>query len=140
MTNLKENRMTAIAASLDRSTFLRRALWVDAATCLATGALLATAASPLAPFLGLPDELLRYAGVALFPVAAFMGWLSLRREVPRWGAWLAVLGNAGWVAGSALVLFVLSPTALGYAFVVAQAAAVAALAELEYAGLRRITP
>ena len=129
--------MTAIAATLDRSTFLRRALWVDACTCLATGTLLVAAASPLASFLGLPPALLLCAGAALFPVAAFMAWLSLKRDVPRRGAWLAVLGNAAWVAGSALVLVVFSPTALGYAFVVAQAVVVAVLAELEVAGLKR---
>jgi hypothetical protein len=56
----------------------------------------------------------------------------------RWGSWLAILGNAGWVAGSVLVLVLFSPTALGYAFVIAQAVVVAFLAELEYYGLRRI--
>lgn len=39
--------------------------------------------------------------------------------------------------GLLLSVLALSPTALGYAFVIAQAAAVAVLAELEYIGLRR---
>jgi hypothetical protein len=48
-------------------------------------------------------------------------------------------GNGRWVAGSAarLVNGWVSPAALGYAFVIAQAAAVVRLAELEYIGLRK---
>lgn len=130
--------MTAVAASLDRSSFLRRVLWVDACTCLATGALLALAATPLADFLGLPAALLAYAGGALFPIAGFMIWLAVRNELSRLGVWVVILGNAGWVAGSILALFVYSPTALGYAFVIAQAVVVALLAELELVSLRRI--
>jgi hypothetical protein len=129
--------MTAVAETVDRTSFLRRVLWVDAATCLAMGVLLLIAAAPLAYFLGLPELLLAYAGIALFPVALFMGWVALREELSVAGAWVVILGNAGWVAGSVAVLLVLSPTAIGYAFVLVQAVAVALLAELEYVGLRR---
>ena len=126
------------SATLERSTFLRRALYVDAATCVATGALMSLDAAPLATLLGLPAALLFWSGVSLFPIAAFMLWVASRRDIPRPGAWLVICGNAGWVAGSALVLLANAPTALGYAFVIAQAVVVALLAELEYAGLRRI--
>ena len=111
---------------------------VDAATCIATGVLMFLFAMPLSTLLGLPAALLFYAGASLFPIAAFMAWLALRRDVLRWGAWLVILGNAGWVAGSVLVLVLFSPTAVGYAFVIAQAVVVVFLAELEYTGLRRI--
>ena len=130
--------MSTLEAVLDRTAFLRRVLMVDAATCLATGVLLSLFATPLSTLLGLPAALLFYAGASLFPIAAFMAWLALRRDVARWGAWLVILGNAGWVAGSVLVLVLFSPTALGYAFVIAQAVVVAFLAELECSGLRRI--
>jgi hypothetical protein len=130
--------MSAVAETVDRSSFLRRVLWVDAATCLAMGALLVIAATPLSFFLGLPELLLSYAGVALFPVALFMGWVALREELSVGGVWVVILGNAGWVVGSVAVLLVLSPTAIGYAFVLVQAVAVALLAELEYVGLRRV--
>jgi hypothetical protein len=130
--------MTAIAATLDRTSFLRRVLWVDASTCLAMGALLVLFSAPLSSLLGLPALLLAYAGAALFPVAVFMGWVAFRDELSVAGAWVAILGNAGWVAGSVLVLVVFSPTGLGYAFVIAQAVVVGFLAELEYMGLRRI--
>ncbi len=130
--------MTTLEAILDRTAALRRVLMVDAATCLATGLLMTLFATPLSALLGLPATLLLYAGMSLFPIAAFMAWLAVRRDVSRWGAWLVILGNAGWVAGSVLVLLLFSPTAAGYAFVIAQAVVVGFLAELEYTGLRRI--
>lgn len=113
---------------------LRKILWLDAATCVATGLLLSILSAPLSAWLGLPEALLFYAGLALFPIAAFMAWTATRLAEPA--VWLVIGGNALWVLGSLAVL-ALSPTALGYAFVIAQAAAVAVLAELEYIGLRR---
>jgi hypothetical protein len=130
--------MTTLEAVLDRTAFLRRVLMVDAATCLAMGALLVLFASPLATLLGLPSVLLAYAGAILFPIAGLMAWLALRHDASRWGTWVVILGNAGWVAGSVLVLFLASPTTIGYAFVIAQAVVVVLLAELEYVGVRRI--
>lgn len=130
--------MTTVDAVFDRTSFLRRVLMVHAATCLAMGALLVLFASPLSTLLGLPSVLLAYAGAILFPIAGFMAWLALRRDASRWGAWVVILGNAGWVTGSVLVLCLASPTTIGYAFVIAQAVVVVLLAELEYMGLRRV--
>ena len=129
--------MTTLTATLDRSTFLRRVLFVDAATCVATGALLSLDAGPLAPMLGLPAALLFYSGLSLFPIAAFMLWVATRERLLAAGTWLVIAGNVLWVAGSALVLMVEVPTALGYAFVIAQGVVVAFLAELEYIGVRK---
>ena len=112
--------------------FLRRTLAIDAATCAAMGALLAAFSAPLSGLLGLPAALLFYAGLVLFPCAALM----LMARGSRALAWLVVAGNAAWIAGSVVVLLVASPTALGYAFVIAQAIAVAVLAELEYMAIR----
>jgi hypothetical protein len=116
--------------------FLRNTLLIDAATCVATGALLSVGAQPLSALLGLPASLLFYAGVGLFPIAAFMVWAALRRQAPA--IWIVILGNAAWVLASIVVLFGFSPTVLGYVFVTVQAIAVAFLAELEYAGLRKV--
>jgi hypothetical protein len=113
---------------------LRKILWLDAATCVATGLLLSLLSPQLSVWLGLPEALLFYAGLALFPIAAFMAWTATRLVEPA--VWLVIGGNALWVLGSFAVL-ALSPTGLGYAFVIAQALAVAVLAELEYVGLRR---
>ena len=129
--------MTAITASIDQTTFLRRVLLVDAATCIATGALLAVEAAPLSRLLGLPAAVLFWAGASLFPSAALMLWVALRERLSHAAAWLIVAGNALWVIASVGVLFALALTALGYAFVIAQAVAVALLAELEYVGLRK---
>ena len=126
-----------LATSLTRNSFLRRVLMIDAGTCIATGGLLALVANSLAPVLGLPAVLLEYAGISLFPIAAFMLWVATRSPIPATGGWLIVIGNLAWVVGSAVVLFASSPTLLGYAFVIAQAVVVAALAELEFQGLRR---
>jgi hypothetical protein len=125
--------MNTATLPLPGATFLRRTLAVDAATCASMGALLVALPAPLAGVLGLPAELLFYAGLALLPCAALM--LAARRS--RALAWLVVAGNAAWIAGSVVVLLVCSPTALGYAFVIAQALVVAGLAELEYVGLSR---
>ena len=131
--------MTAIAiAAADRQTFLRRVLWVDTATCAATGALLALDDTLLAHLFGLPAALLFASGAALFPIAAFMLWTATRSRIPAAAAWLVILGNAGWVLASFGVLALLAPTALGQAFVIAQAAAVALLAMLEVVGVRRL--
>ena len=116
---------------------LRRLLHVDAATCAASGALLAAAAPALAGPLGLPAALLREAGIALVPFAALLLWLARRPHPPRGAVWGVVIGNALWVVASVALLPLLTPTALGEAFVLAQAAVVAALAWLEYAALRR---
>jgi hypothetical protein len=124
--------MNTFALPLGGATFLRRTLALDAATCVAMGALLVAFQAPLAGLLGLPAGLLFYAGLALFPCAALM--LAAHRS--RALAWLVVAGNAAWVAASVAVLLVASPTALGYAFVIAQALAVAVLAWLEALGIR----
>lgn len=130
--------MNTLAVPLDRAAFLRNVLYVDAATCLLMGAVMSVDASALAGLLGLPSALLFWSGLCLFPVAAFMLWVATRVSPSRFSAWIAILGNFGWVAGSVLVLFVCSPLALGTAFVIFQAVAVVVFAELEIAGLKRI--
>jgi hypothetical protein len=129
--------MITVETIIDRTAFLRRVLVVDAATCVAMGALLTLFATPLSTLLGLPTALLFHAGASLFPIAGSMVWVASRREIPSWGAWLVILGNAGWVAGSVVALVLFSPTGVGYAFVIVQAVVVVFLAELEYNGLRR---
>ena len=119
--------------------FLRRVLFVDAATSAAAAALL-SAADVLAPLLGLPQALLLGAGAAFVPFAALVLWVAMRDPLPRAGAWLVVAINVVWAADSVLLLFTdwVAPATLGTAFVLVQAAAVAVLAELEFVGLRRM--
>jgi hypothetical protein len=119
--------------------FLRRVLALDALSCLGIGALLGMAPMPLAPAFGLPAELLFWAGIALLPIAAFMGFLATRQAPPPLLVWMVILGNLGWVIESFVVIGQLgaSITPLGTAFVAVQALAVLGLAGLEYIGLRR---
>jgi hypothetical protein len=117
--------------------FLRRILALDALSCLAMGLLMGLGATGLAPLFGLPEPLLRFAGLALLPLAAFIFWLATRPSPPRLLVWVVILGNLGWTAESFLTLGQSQATALGTAFVAAQALAVLAIAGLEYVGIRK---
>ena len=115
---------------------LRTVLYLDAATCLAMGAVLVGAATPLAGLTGIPEPLLFYAGLALIPlalaIAAIARWLAGGPTV-----WLVIVGNAAWVAGSlALVAGAISPNLLGAGVILAQAAAVCVLTWFELAAFR----
>lgn len=112
---------------------LRNLLVVDALTCAAMGMLLLVAGGPLVGPLGLPADLLFYAGLLLLPIAAFMVLVALPARTPGAGAVIVIAGNWLWVAASIAlpVLGLVAPTALGLAFLVVQAGAVAILAILE---------
>jgi len=116
---------------------LRKVLLVDAATCVAAGILMSFGAGLLAGLLVLPSALLFAAGLALFPVAAFMAVVALRANLAPGAVWLVVIGNALWIAGSIWLMTSeqWSPNALGLGFIAAQAAAVAVLTFLEYLGV-----
>jgi hypothetical protein len=115
------------------------ALLVDAIATAATGALLALGGPLLERWLGLPSALLVAAGLPLLPFAAFVGWLATRVSTVRGAVGLVVAANALWVVASVALLVsdAFEPTLLGVAFVLAQAAAVAAFAEFQFVGLRR---
>jgi hypothetical protein len=121
------------------STFLRRALMLDAAASGATALLAIVAAGFLEGLLGLPEALLRGAGLVLVPYVAFVAYTGLRETVSRTAVWTIIAANALWAIASALLLVSgwVAPNALGYAFVIAQALVVALLGELQYMGLRR---
>lgn len=119
--------------------FLRNVLLLDAAASGATGLLLIAGAGLLDGLLGLPVTLMREAGLILVPYVAFVAWAGTRGTIAR-GAVLAIIAaNALWAMASVglLVSDLVAPTVLGYAFVLAQAAVVALLGELQYAGLKR---
>ena len=125
--------------SLQTSTFLRRVLFADAATCAGTGLLLTLGAGALASFLGLPAGLMRYAGLSLLPFAALLVYLASRERLSPPAVWAVIFLNALWTLDSFLLLLAgwVAPTGLGSAFVVLQAVGVAAFAGLEYLGLRK---
>jgi len=122
---------------MSQTLFLRRILALDSLSCAAMGLAMAFGAAALAPLFGLPEPLVRTAGLLLLPLAVFLGWLASRAAPPPALVWVVILGNVGWTAESFVVLGQNQPTALGTAFVAAQAAAVLGLAALEYVGLRK---
>ena len=119
--------------------FVRRLLLTDAVVSGATGALMAVGATLLEPWLGLPAPLLRFTGIALLPFAAVVAWLGLQNAPARVGVQAIIATNFAWVAGSVLLLVAggVSPTGLGTAFVLFQAAVVFVLGELQLVSLRR---
>ena len=122
------------------ASFVRRLLLTDALVSGATGALMAGAAPILESWLGLPAPLLRFAGIALLPFAAVVGWLALQTSPARAAVQAIVAANFAWVAASILLLAAggVNPTALGIAFVIFQAVVVGCLGELQYMAARRI--
>ncbi|HEX7831765.1 MAG TPA: hypothetical protein VF787_19070 [Thermoanaerobaculia bacterium] len=121
------------------STFLRRILIADAAISGTTGVAMFAGASFLGELLALPVALLRYSGFSLLPFAAVVLYLATRNPLPRIGVWTVIVANFAWVAASIAVLFAtnIAPNGFGYAFVIVQALAVAALADMQYFGLRK---
>lgn len=129
----------------DRGSFLRLALRLDAVATAAVGALMLLAAGvvvgdgrPFVTLLGMPITLLVSVGVFLVVYAAFV-WIAGSRRVSVPGARVAVAINAVYAVGCVVVVAAgwFSLTALGIAFVLAQAAAVALFAALQFVGLRR---
>jgi hypothetical protein len=124
---------------IEPSPLLRLALVGDALASGATGLLLAGGAGVLTGLLGLPEQLMRYAGLFLLPYAAVVAYVGTRAAVSRAAIWAIVAANIVWVVESFLLLASgwVSPTALGALFVAAQALVVAAFAGAQFAGLRR---
>jgi hypothetical protein len=121
------------------SPFLRRAILADAIFSGVSAVLLTFGAGELAPWLNLPEALLRETGLFLIAYAALVGWLGTRQSMPKALVLIVIAGNAAWTVASIALLFsgAVAPNLLGEAFVAIQAVAVGALAELQYIGLRR---
>lgn len=131
--------MIQSSTMIQSSRFLKNALTLDAAACAATGMLLALAAGPLSSLLGFPAGFLRGAGIVLLPCAALLGFFSTRENLPRLAVYVVIGVNLLWIADSIAILVAgwFQPSGLGIAFVLAQAAAVAVVTELEVIGLKR---
>lgn len=128
--------------SMNVSPFLRNVLYADALMSGAAGLLMIAGAPILGPLLDLPVGLLRWAGVLLVPFVAMLIAVARRQTVARLVLFDIVAINAVWVVASFGLLLsgAVSPNALGYAFVIVQALAVAVLAELQFTAWRRAQP
>ena len=126
-------------AAIANSISLLHAVLADGVISGAMGVLLFAASGPLSGLLGLPAAFLFWVGIALLPWMAALV-LVARKERLSGGAVEAVIAlNALWVLAS-IALIVADPfgmTALGIAFVVAQALAVTVFADLQFFGLKR---
>lgn len=125
--------------SMNVSPFLRNVLYADAAISGAAGLLMIVGAPTLGPLLELPVDLLRWAGVLLVPFVAMLILVARRSSVPRLALFDIVALNGAWVIASVGILLsgAVSPNVIGYAFVIAQAIAVAALAALQFTAWRQ---
>jgi len=124
---------------INPSHFLRRAILGDAIFSGASAVLLTLGAGVLAPWLELPEALLRETGLFLIVYAILVGWLGTRHTMPKALVAIVIAGNTAWTLASIALLFssAVAPNLLGEVFVAAQAIATGVLAELQYIGLRR---
>jgi hypothetical protein len=133
--------MTTITAQLNpaRAGVLRAALTLDAVVTAANGAAYLAAFALLDDALGVPQALLIGVGAFLLAYAAFVGRLASAQRPNRTAVVAVIAANAVWALDSVLLLAVdgFTPTLAGQIVVAVQAAGVAALAGLQYAGLRR---
>jgi hypothetical protein len=121
------------------SSFLSRALLADAVFSGVSAVGLTLGAGVLAPFLNLPEALLRETGLFLIAYTALVGWLGTHQSVLKALVLLVMVGNAAWTLGSIALLFsgAVNPNLLGEIVVAAQAIATGVFAELQYIGLRK---
>ena len=123
----------------DRTRFLRRSLRLDGIASGLCGLLLVVAASPISAVIGLAEPgIARVVGALLVVYAAALLWNGERATVSRAEAVAAVVLNAGWVIGSAVVILAGPLTLIGNLAVAAAAAAVLLFAVLEVVGLTRL--
>jgi hypothetical protein len=126
---------------IESSPFLRRALLADAVFSGVSTVVMTFDSGALAPFLNLPETLLRETGLFLIAYAALVGWLWSRPQVAKLLVMIVIAGNAAWTLASIALLLsgAVSPNLLGDIVVAAQAIATGVLAELQYIGLRKST-
>lgn len=125
--------------SVPMTSYLKKVLIADAVITGAAAVMMAAGSGLLAGLLGLPSELLLWAGIALVPFVAVLAFIIRVGRAPA-GVIVAIIAiNIAWVIASLIVAFgpAFAPTLLGKIFVVAQAATVGLFAELQIMGLRR---
>lgn len=121
------------------SRLLRVSLLSNAVFSGLSGVCFIAAAGPLSSLIGLPfPAILTGIGVALLAFAAGLAWNARRPVVNRAEAWLAVLLDLAWVAGSGVVIAVDVLTTTGNWAVALVADVVLAFAILQFLGLRKL--
>lgn len=133
---------TARWAKDDRDGLLRLVLKLDAAACGALGVASLAGATVLGDVFGAPVALLAPVGIFLVAWAAVLWVISSRPRVSKTAAWVVILFNLAWTVDSAVVLAAgwFPLTAMGVAFVLAQAVAVLIIAAVQFYALKRAYP
>lgn len=121
------------------SNFLRGILFADATTSIAFGLLFLFGGDFLQNLLGLPVSLTFYAGLSLFPFAAFLIYAATRKSISKTAIWAIIGINLLWTIDSFLLLFsgYVAPTTFGYIFVIFQALGVLMYANLQFIALKK---
>jgi hypothetical protein len=120
-----------------QSRFLTRVVRLDAVASGGLGVLLLAVGWALEGPLGLPMELSAGAGAFLLLWTAALLLVSRHSAMSRTAVAEVIAINALWVVSSLAVMLLHDLTAIGVAFVVAQAAAVGLFAELQLTALRK---
>jgi hypothetical protein len=95
---------TLIRSDVTPSVLLRRALRIDQLFCATSGTVLLLTAKPVADFMGTSRSLpFAILGALLLGYALVFFW-NLSDSTLKLKGWLALEGNALWVAGSIVVL------------------------------------
>jgi hypothetical protein len=118
---------------------LRCVLWADAVSCLVCGALQVAFAGALKQWLGISAAMLAGTGEFLLLYGAAVTFLATRTRVASAIIWCLIVANLMWAVACVVIAIRGGPgmTPLGYAYAFFQAFTVAALAQLQYLGLRR---
>jgi hypothetical protein len=118
---------------------LKNALIGNAIFSILSGVAMLLANRWLVQFLGLPDKVsLAVLGVSLIVYAVVL-WLNARRPKIRVGdAWIAVIMDAVWVAGSYVLIFIVPFSVAGKWTIALIAELVLAFAILQCVGIRRV--
>jgi hypothetical protein len=121
------------------SPLLRLGLRLDAILSLAAAAAVPLLLAPLSVALGFSREQMILIAAFMFGWAALTGWMGGQARLPAWSVWLAIAVNVEWAAASLLLPAFgwITPNALGWTLLVAQALGVLVFAGLQWQGLRR---
>ena len=125
----------------NKDTFLRRALLGNGTFSAISGTFFLVEAGGVARFSGIePPIIFQIVGVGLVGFAAFLFWLSAQTVLDQKEVKMIIGADLFWVVGSALLLLSnwLPLTSGGWWGVAIIADIVAALAVLQYIGLRRV--
>ncbi len=121
---------------------LRTTLLVDGIVSGVMGILFIAGAGILDGVLDLPTAFLRSVGVVLLPWFALLAVIATRHVIHRSSVRFVIGVNLAWVAASILLPFTgwVEPNALGVAFIIVQAMAVAVFALVQVAKQAETAP